>query len=132
MGGNGRKTAGGGLTARQERGLAALLHNATIDAAAKAAKIGNTTLRTWLADADFRAAYDQARRAVYDQAIATAQNAAGAAVATLVLLMAKGTPQDSVRLAAARAILAIGDRQDIEEIKRRIAALEALQERVRR
>jgi hypothetical protein len=99
-------TAGHGekLSRKQEQAIVALLEEATIQAAAVRAHMGERTLRNWLKQSAFRAAYRKARRELVEGAIGRIQAATGQAVETL-LTVAKGGVKDADRVRAAVALL---------------------------
>jgi hypothetical protein len=91
------------LTRKQEQAISALLTEATLTAAAARAGMTEITLRRWLKQEDFKAAFRAARREVVEKATAQIQQASWAAGTTLIKLLGAGS--DSVRLRAAMAIL---------------------------
>jgi len=113
------------LSRNQERAIAALLAEPTIDAAAKLTGVGERTLRRWLQRPDFAARYADARRALVDNAVRDLQAATGEAVR--VLQDVAGNPQTppAARVAAARTILAEAYRgTELFDLGVRIAKLE--------
>jgi hypothetical protein len=117
-----------GLTTRQQAAISALLTAKTLAAAAKSAKVGEATLRRWLAsDGAFLRAYREARRAVMDGVIGRVQHAAGKAVATLEMNLRCGRPGDEIRAALgildfATRGLEVGDLLERVEELERVAA----------
>jgi hypothetical protein len=89
---------------KAELAIAALLAEPTVEAAAARAGVSVHTLKNWLADPAFRAAYRRARREVVEGAVGRLQAAAGQAVETL-LAVAKGGVRDGDRVRAAVALL---------------------------
>jgi hypothetical protein len=71
----------------------------TIKQAAKKAKIGERTLRLWLAEEDFRREYQAARRQALEKAIAQLHGALGQAVRTLKRRLTGGKEADQIRAA---------------------------------
>jgi hypothetical protein len=115
-----------GLTPRQERALLALLEEASITAAARGARIGERTLRRWLAQPAFADSYRAARRDCVKQATARLQHAATDAVQTLVAVMNDTTATHAARVAAARTVLEETRRAaELEDLAERVATLEA-------
>lgn len=111
------------LTPLQHNAISALLSARTLKAAAKAAGCGERTLRGWLDEPAFVAAYQHARRAAVGQAIARLQQVSAAAVDRLQHLLTHGTP--AVQLGAARTILELAIKSvEIEDLQSRIEALE--------
>src|SRR5262245_13827649 len=91
---------GGSKQARkQEAAIAALLSEPTHAGAAQKAGVGEATLQRWLRDADFQAAYRQARRAVVDCAVGRLQQAAQKAVDALERNLDAEKPDVQVRAA---------------------------------
>lgn len=120
MSGNERK-----LSARQERAVEALLAHPTICAAAKAAGIGESTLRRWCDDPHFQAAHQEARARLLESVITGLQSASTVAVATLREVMETARLHPSARVSAARTILEMMLRsRELLEIERRLTALE--------
>ena len=98
------KAPGGKFGRKQEEAIAALLTQRNIEEAAKAAGIGANPLLRWLQVPEFQAAYRQARRAAFGQAVARLQQGTSAAATTLLkTLVDAGTPA-SVKVRAAEAI----------------------------
>jgi len=117
----------------RESAILALLTEKSIGLAAERCKVNERTLRRWLAeDAEFKAAYEAARRASFDAGIARVQALTAKGVETLEeLLDAKKFP--SVRLGAARTIVELGmHRHDAETIMKKLEEIEAAQPRGRR
>jgi hypothetical protein len=88
-------------TRKQEDAIAALLEAPTVVAAAAQARIGERTLRRWLALPEFKAAYRQVRRELVEGAIGRIQGATAAAVDALIRNLTCGRSGDEVRSAAA-------------------------------
>jgi hypothetical protein len=83
-------TSGAKLTRKQEQAISALLTKGSIRKAAVAAGVSDRTLRTWLRNLTFAAAYRTARRQVVEQTVARVQRASGRAVLTLTRLLKCG------------------------------------------
>jgi hypothetical protein len=88
----------------QEQALAALLEKPTIGEAAAAIAVNEKTLRGWLKDPAFAAAYRETRREWVLAAVGRPQAATGTAVDTL-LTVAKSGAKDSDRVRGAVALL---------------------------
>ncbi len=114
------------LTRRQQRGLAALLSSPSIAAAARSSGIPHVTIRRWLRSLDFRATYDHERQVAYSQAVGLAQSSAGVAVGVLVTIVGDESEKGAARVSAARAILELGNRAELDALACRIAALEEI------
>jgi hypothetical protein len=82
-GGPGGDPAPARLSRKQEAALVALMAEPTHAAAAARAGVGEATLRRWLVQPGFQAAYRDVRRRVFDDALARLHALAGAAVETL-------------------------------------------------
>lgn len=93
------------LNARQEKALAALLSCSTVEQAAEVAGVGITTLRRYLHEPEFLAAYRDARRDIVNHATTQLQRACGVAVVTLVQVAGDVEATAGARVSAARAIL---------------------------
>jgi hypothetical protein len=116
-----------GLTSRQHAAIAALLTAITLAAAAGKAKVGESTLRRWLAsDLLFQRAYRSARRTLMDTVITRIQRVAGKAVDALERNLAKGgRPADQIR--AALGILEYATRGlEVGDLLERVEDLERL------
>ena len=88
---------------QEEAAISALLSEPTIERAATVAGVGESTLRRWLAEPEFKAQYRAARRQVVEAAIGRLQTASTKAVDTLERNLACGIP--AVEVGAARSIL---------------------------
>src|SRR5262245_15486955 len=93
------------LGRKQEAAIAALLSQRTVEDAARAAGIGTRTLFRWLEIPEFREAYLQARRRVFEQAGARLQQATGAAVSVLLTVMLDAGAPAASRVRAAHSVL---------------------------
>jgi len=92
------------LSRKKEQAICALLQHTTIRAAAAAVPVNERTLRQWMRDRSFDAAYRHARRELLNVTVGRIQAATGAAVDTLVAV-AKDGAKDSDRVRAAVALL---------------------------
>jgi hypothetical protein len=113
------------LGRKQEETIAALLTQRNLDEAAKAAGISMRTLMRWLKLSEFQAAYREARRTAYSQAVAKLQQGATAAATTLLKVMLdQGTPA-SVKVRAAECVMNHSSKAiEIEDVEYRVAELE--------
>ena len=110
---------------KKELAIAALLNHRNTEEAARATGIGQATLLRWMKEADFDAAYREARRQAVHQSVARLQQATGAAGLTILKLMTDPNVPAAVRLRAAEcvfdhAIKAI----ELEDIEVRVVELE--------
>ena len=114
------------LSRFEELAIACLLSERSIPRAARAARMDVDTLRRWLRDPAFQAAYRDARRMVVEQAVARLQQSTGKAAKVLHEALDAAKPGDRIR--AANSILdhAIGA-IELTDLLARIEALEAMQ-----
>jgi hypothetical protein len=117
------------LGSKKEAAILALLSQRNTAEAARTVGVSERTLYRWQKDTDFEAAYHQARRTAYSQAIARLQQMSTAAVTTLGIVMLDGNAPPASRLRAADAVLNHAgkslEREDIlvrlAEVERRVA-----------
>src|SRR6185369_356394 len=113
-------------TTKQEKAIIALLNEPTTKEAAEAAGVSEVTLWRWLQQADFRAAYMEARRLAVQRAIARTQAVTSEAVETLREVMSDKAAKGSERIAAAKAILDYAMKGiELEDHEQRLEELEA-------
>jgi hypothetical protein len=106
---------------KMEAAIAAFLIQRNIDEAAKSVGISPNTLLNWMRVPEFQAAYREARRAAYSQAVAKLQQGATAAATTL---LDQGTPA-SVKVRAAECVMTHSAKAiEIEDIEARVSELE--------
>lgn len=106
--------------------IAALMASRTIREAAARAEVSESTMYRRLKDAEFAAAYRDARREVMGHAVARLQQAASDAVDALVDVVRDTAGNQNARVAAARVLLDQALRAtENEEIVPRLEALEA-------
>jgi hypothetical protein len=111
------------LSRRREAAIAALLAAPTVEAAAAMAGVGYRTLKGWLKEPGFKAAYAEARAEVLERSVARLLRASESAVRTLEAALDAEKTADAVR--AARVILEIAVRGVAElDLEARLAALE--------
>jgi transposase-like protein len=112
------------LTRDQERAIAALLTSPTIGDAAGKLDVHANTLRAWMRDAEFAAAYAEARRELLENTVSHLQHAMFAVTDALVKDLSHKAA--SVRHRAAELLLDVGVRAtDVLNLTRRVAGLEA-------
>jgi hypothetical protein len=116
-----------GKSRKRDQAIAALLGANTITEAARAAGIGEKTLRRWLAEADFQAAYRDARAQAVTGAVGRLQGLLSKAAGTLERAMDSGSPGVEVRAAVAAFDLAYRG-AELLDLAERIAALEAVKD----
>jgi hypothetical protein len=96
-----------------------------LEDAARAVGISPKTLLRWMKDPEFDAAYREARRTAFGQAVARLQQGASAAVTTLLKTMIEPNTPASVRVRAAECVLNHAMKAiEIEDIEARVAELE--------
>jgi hypothetical protein len=114
------------LSRKQDQVITALVTCASITEAAAQCGLADVTLRRWLKQEPFQAAYREARRAVVQQAITQVQRATGEAVETLRRVMQDAEASASARVSAAKTILETAVKAvEVEDLEARITALEA-------
>lgn len=111
------------LSDKQELALGFLLSEKTHERAAEKAGVGSTTLRRWLRQPAFAAAYRDARRSVIEAAVALLQRGASRAAAALIRNTHCGLPAVEVR-AAAEVLDNAFRGIELLDLAERIAALE--------
>jgi uncharacterized protein YjgD (DUF1641 family) len=113
------------LGRKQEQTIAALLTQRNLDEAAKAAGISMRTLMRWLKLPEFQAAYREARRTAYSQAVAKLLQGATAAATTLLKVMLDQTTPASVKVRAAECVMNHSSKAiEIEDVEFRVSELE--------
>ena len=117
------------MTPRQQKALAALLTSPSKAAAANAAGIAPRTLRDYLADPEFQAAYRDAFGNMVEDATRQAQQAISPALSTLLEIMEDREEDAQARISAARAILSHGIKlTETTDILNRLQELETAME----
>lgn len=112
------------LTRKQEQAIAALLEQPELTLAAKTVGVSPVTLWRWLQKQEFREAYEAAKKRLVEGAINRIQTAAGKALNTLLEIMESGQ-RESARVQAAKTILDLAFHvAALEEIEKRLEALE--------
>src|ERR1700693_5822590 len=101
----GRKGHGSKLARKQAEAIAALLSQPNVEEAARVSDISAQTLYRWMKMPEFEAAYSEARQALVRQAGGGLQQAAGAAVTTLLRVICDSGASRTARLKAADRIL---------------------------
>lgn len=114
------------MTPRQQKALAALLSTSSKAAAARAAGISDRTLRDYLADPTFQAAYKKAFGDMVEDATRQAQQSLAPALSTLREIVEDKGEDAQARISAARAILSHGMKLiEATDILGRLQELEA-------
>lgn len=114
------------LSPKQLKAIEALVTSATMVEAIAKAGISPDTLYRWLADDEFRGEWYAVVRLTYEKTLRDAQYAAAEALAKILELMRKGSPQVAIRAAerildvATRAAELLDLQGDLAELKRRL------------
>ena len=116
------------MTGKQQKALAALLTYPTHEKAAEAAGITSRTLRVYLQDPEFRAAYEKAFAGLVETATRQAQQSLTPALLTLRSIAQDKSQSASARIAASRTLLEYGLR--LTEITDIIKAMEEVDDDV--
>lgn len=110
---------------KKEEAIAALLTQRNVEEAARSIGVAPKTLLRWMKLPEFQAAYREARRAAYGQAISRLQQATSAAATTLLKVMVDPSAPASCRLRAADSVLSHAAKAiEIEDIEARVTELE--------
>jgi transposase-like protein len=110
---------------KQEEAIAALLTQRNVEEAARSIGVAPKTLLRWMQIPEFKAAYRDARRSAYGQAIARLQQGTSAAATTLLKVLIDPNTPASVKVRAAEAIFNHSSKAiEIEDIEARVRALE--------
>lgn len=113
------------LGRKKEEAIVALLSYRTVEDAARSCNKRARTLYRWLAEPEFRAAYQNARRAAFSQSIGRLQQASSAAVSTLMKVMVDSAAPASAKVRAAAAVLDHAAKGiELEDLEQRLATLE--------
>jgi hypothetical protein len=114
---------------KKEQAIAALLSSPTIASAAKAVGVSERTIRNWLKDPEFAAAYRRARQQVVEVTIGRIQQLTAPAAHTMEELLEEGSPAERLRVAsmvmtyALKGLETADTQARLEEMERRIAEL---------
>jgi len=122
--------AGHGLIeSKKQRVITALLAHSTIEGAAASCGISSRTIRRWMKDPKFFAAYRREREQLTQNIAEALRREAGSAVEALVAV-AKNGKSESARTSASKVILDFFFRNEEREgLEKRLEALEAVAER---
>jgi len=113
------------LGPKQQRAILALLTSRSVEEAASASHTPVRTLYRWLKDPAFNAAYREAQRAGFSQAIARLHQMAGAAATTLGKVMVDQKTPPATKVRAADSILNHTSKAiELEDIEARVSQLE--------
>ncbi|MGA2726144.1 MAG: helix-turn-helix domain-containing protein [Bryobacteraceae bacterium] len=118
---------------KKEQAIAALLSHRNVEEAARAIGISANTLLRWTKEPEFDAAFRESRRRAFSQSIARLQDAAGAAVTTVLKIMLDWKAPAGTRLRAAEIVLEQGTKAiEMEDIEARLAELERVTDSAKR
>lgn len=110
---------------KKELAIIALLSQRNIEEAAKSIGVAPNTLLRWMKEPEFDLAYREARRSAFGQSVSRLQQAATAAVTTVLKIMVDPQAPASTRLRAADIVLDRAAKAiEIEDIEARVAELE--------
>ena len=114
------------MTARQKKALQALIASPTKAEAARAAGIGESTLRAYLSDPDFKREYESALSGLMADALATAKRGMNSAVDVLRRIAENEEESAQTRVTACKALIESGLKLDERiNVQRRLDELEA-------
>lgn len=111
------------LTERKRSAIVALLIARTAQDAARQAGVGERTLRRWMDDPEFRAAYGDASRKQLGQAVGQLRAVAAEALDTLRAALGDKNTGHRIRAAIARLDTAV--KLEVDELARRVELLES-------
>jgi transposase-like protein len=116
----------GSKSSRQrDEAVLALLSQRSIEEAARVAGIAPNTLRRWMKQPEFDAAYREAKREMFSQSLARLQNASPAAASTIIKLTLDPSTPAATKLRAAESILDRAAKAiETEDIQARLTAME--------
>jgi hypothetical protein len=123
---------GAKLDRRQEQAIAALLTEATVEDAARKARVAYSTLKGWLQLPEFQAAFRAARAALLERTVAMLLRSCAKAVARLDRNLEAESVQGSNRAAeliltqAVKGLAELDLRSEVEDLRRQIAELREL------
>lgn len=115
------------LSPPQIRAIEALLAHETQAEAAKAARVGQRSIRRWLTQDPFRTALARQRTRLLEDAGAVLARGASKAAASLVRMATGDMKASAPRVAAARAVLDIAIKAaELDDVMKQVAELQAL------
>ena len=119
------KGHGSKFSQKMDQAVAAMLTQRNIEEAARSVGVSAPTLLRWQKLPEFQAAYREAKRAAYGQAIARLQQGTTAAATTLLKTLIDPATPASVKVRAAEAIFNHAAKAiEIEDIEARVSELE--------
>lgn len=115
------------LDPKRQIAIMALLEKPTVKEAAQQVGIADSTLHRWLREDEFSAAYRQAQRGLFDQAMGHLQHGTSEAVATLREIMRSSSAPETARVTAARTVLDFARRTvNVQKLEDRLELLEEI------
>lgn len=115
-----------GLTAAQEKALAALLEGKSVSQAAKRAGVARSTVYGWLRQDDFVAQLRAGEGRLLDGAVRRLLVLQDAAIGTLEAILGNPDASNATRLRAAALVLDVTIRlRELRNVEERLATLEA-------
>lgn len=112
------------LNLKQEKAIAALLSEPTVQQAAEKAGVGETTLYRWMKEEDFDKAFKEARRQALSQTISRLQQTTTNAVNTLKSVMDNEEAPASSRVTAAKTVLEMAFKAyEVEDLADEVAEM---------
>ncbi len=118
--------AGHNLTLKQQKALACLLAEPTIQEAAKAAGVSRQKLYDWLKQPDFKAALDEAKQLLFNDGLSTLKASMTDGIATLRSSLTDPDATVANRITAATKLIELALRcHEALEVETRLAALES-------
>ena len=96
------------MTHKQTQALAALLTQPTKEKAARAAGIGLTTLKRYLADPEFQEEYQRAISSLVEDAATAAKQSLNPALSCLREIVTREDAADANKIAASRSLIEYG------------------------
>jgi transposase-like protein len=113
------------LSQKKEAAIVALLSSRGVEEEARTVDVDPRTLYRWMKEPAFQAAYREAKRAAFSQAIARLHQMTGAAVTAPGKVMVDAATPAAIRVRAADSVLNHTLKGlELEDIEARVSALE--------
>jgi HAMP domain-containing protein len=113
------------LTIKQEKAIAALLTEDTVQLAAEKAGVGETTIYRWMKEEAFDKAFKAARKNALSQTISRLQQTTSNAVNTLRSVMENEEAPASSRVTAAKTVLEMAFKAyELEDLAAKVEEME--------
>jgi hypothetical protein len=110
---------------KKEAAILALLTSRNVEDAALQADVGARTIYRWMKEPEFDAAYREAKRAAFSQAIARLHQMTAAAVTTLGKVMVEPNTPPATKVRAADSVLNHAAKAiELEDVEARVSELE--------